>query len=86
MKKSQKLWKQNYEKMKESEAYDIRDIYNIKYNIITEYSIVINDYREIKYNKQFLEIYENNKKKLENEINNDIMKLRSKINNKKIQF
>ena len=81
--KSRKLWKQNYEKLKESDAYDIKDIYNIKYYIITEYSIVINENREIKYNKQFLEIYENNKKKLENEINNDMMKLSSKINNKK---
>ena len=80
---SQKLWKQNYIKLKENDINNTRDIYNIKYNIMSQYSTVINENREIKYNKQFLEIYENRKLKLENEINNDIIKLNTKINNQK---
>ena len=41
--------------------------------------MVINENREIKYSKKFLELYQNNKIKLEEEIKNDINKL---INNK----
>ena len=73
--KCKKLWKQNYSKIKTNNDYNIKSIYNIKYFIIIEYSQVINDNKEIKYTKKFLEIYNNNKNKLEQEIQNDIDKL-----------
>ena len=77
--KCRKIWKQNYSKINSNELFDIKDIYNIKYFVLNEYSMVINENREIKYTKKFLEIYQNNKIKLEEEIKNDINKL---INNK----
>ena len=73
--KCKKLWKQNYSKIKTNKDYNIKSIYNIKYFIIIEYSQVINDNKEIKYTEKFLEIYNNNKNKLEQEIQNDIDKL-----------
>ena len=73
--KCKKLWKQNYMKIKTNNDYNIKSIYNIKYFIIIEYSQVINDNKEIKYTEKFLEIYNNNKNKLEQEIQNDIDKL-----------
>ena len=73
--KCKKLWKQNYSKIKTNNDYNIKSIYNIKYFIIIEYSQVINDNKEIKYTEKFLEIYNNNKNKLEQEIQNDIDKL-----------
>ena len=73
--KCKKLWKQNYSKIKTNNDYNIKSIYNIKYFIINEYSQVINDNKEIKYTEKFLEIYNNNKNKLEQEIQNDIDKL-----------
>ena len=77
--KCRKIWKQNYSKINSNESFNIKDIYNIKYFVLNEYGIVINENREIKYTKKFLEIYQNNKIKLEEEIKNDINKL---INNK----
>jgi hypothetical protein len=73
--KCKKLWKQNYIKIKTNKDCNIKSIYNIKYFIIIEYSQVINDNKEIKYTEKFLEIYNNNKNKLEQEIQNDIDKL-----------
>ena len=73
--KCKKLWKQNYSKIKTNKDCNIKSIYNIKYFIIIEYSQVINDNKEIKYTEKFLEIYNNNKNKLEQEIQNDIDKL-----------
>ena len=77
--KCKKIWKQNYSKINSNDSYNIKEIYNIKYFVINEYNMVINENREIKYTKNFLEIYQNNKIKLEEEIKNDINKL---INNK----
>ena len=50
---------------------------------MTEYNTVINENREIKYNNQYLEIFNNNKNKLENEIQNDINKICIIISNKR---
>ena len=80
--KSRKLWKQNYSKINSSDGYNLRDIYNIKYIIMNEYSIVLNENKEIKYTKKFLEEYEKNKIKLEKEIQKDINELIKNKNNK----
>ena len=77
--KCKKIWNQNYSKINSNESYNIKEIYNIKYFVMNEYNMVINENREIKYSKKFLELYQNNKIKLEEEIKNDIHKL---INNK----
>lgn len=77
--KCKKIWKQNYFKINSNESYNIKEIYNVKYYVLNEYNTVINENREIKYSKKFLELYQNNKIKLEEEIKNDINKL---INNK----
>ena len=77
--KCKKIWKQNYSKINSNDSYNIKEIYNIKYFVMNEYNTVINENREIKYSKKFLELYQNNKIKLEEEIKNDINKL---INNK----
>ena len=77
--KCKKIWNQNYSKINSNESYNIKEIYNIKYFVMNEYNTVINENREIKYSKKFLELYQNNKIKLEEEIKNDINKL---INNK----
>ena len=77
--KCKKIWKQNYSKINSNESYNIKEIYNIKYFVMNEYNMVINENKEIKYSKKFLELYQNNKIKLEEEIKNDINKL---INNK----
>jgi hypothetical protein len=77
--KCKKIWKQNYSKINSNDSYNIKEIYNIKYFVLNEYNTVINENREIKYSKKFLELYQNNKIKLEEEIKNDINKL---INNK----
>ena len=77
--KNRKLWKKNYIKINTDNMHNIRDIYNIKYFIMNEYSSVLNENKEIKYTKKFMEIYDNNKNKLEKEIQNDIIEL---INNK----
>ena len=53
--KSKKLWKQNYSKINSSDVYNLREIYNMKYIIMNEYSIVLNENKEIKYTKKFLE-------------------------------
>ena len=76
-----KIWKQNYSKINTNNTYNIRDIYDIKYFIMTEYNTVFNENQEIKYTKQFLELYENNKTKLENQIQNDINEIIKKRNN-----
>ena len=80
--KSRKLWKQNYSKINSSDGYNLRDIYNMKYIIMNEYSIVLNENKEIKYTKKFLEEYEKNKIKLEKEIQKDINELIKNKNNK----
>ena len=77
--KNRKLWKKNYIKINTDNMHNIRDIYNIKYFIMNEYSSVLNENKEIKYTKKFMEIYDDNKNKLEKEIQNDISEL---INNK----
>ena len=77
--KCKKIWKQNYSKINSNDSYNIKEIYNLKYFVLNEYNTVINENREIKYSKKFLELYQNNKIKLEEEIKNDINKL---INNK----
>jgi len=71
---SMKLWKENYTKIKENN-FNIKDLYDIKYFIMNEFNTVVNDNKEIKYNNQYLDIYNNNKKKLEKEIQNDIQKI-----------
>ena len=76
-----KIWKQNYSKINTNNTFNIRDIYDIKYFIMTEYNTVLNENQEIKYTKTFLELYENNKKKLENQIQNDINEIIKKRNN-----
>ena len=78
--KCKKIWKQNYSKINSNESYNIKEIYNIKYFVMNEYNMVINENREIKYSKKFLELYQNNKIKLEEEIKNDINKLISNKN------
>ena len=80
--KCRKLWKEKYSKLNSSDVYNIRDINNIKYIIMTEYCIVLNENKEIKYTKKFLEAYENNKIKLEKEIQKDINELIKNKNNK----
>ena len=80
--RSKKLWKQNYSKINSSDVYNLREIYNIKYIIMNEYSIVLNENKEIKYTKKFLEEYEKNKIKLEKEIQKDINELIKNKNNK----
>ena len=80
--KSKKLWKQNYSKINSSDVYNLREIYNIKYIIMNEYNIVLNENKEIKYTKKFLEEYEKNKIKLEKEIQKDINELIKNKNNK----
>ena len=77
--KCRKIWRQNFSKINSNESYNIREIYNIKYFIMNEYSLVINENREIKYTKKFWELYRNNKIKLEEEIKSDINRL---MNNK----
>ena len=78
--KCKKIWKQNYSKINSNESYNIKEIYNIKYFVMNEYNMVINENKEIKYSKKFLELYQNNKIKLEEEIKNDINKLISNKN------
>ena len=78
--KCKKIWKQNYSKINSNESYNIKEIYNIKYFVKNEYNMVINENKEIKYSKKFLELYQNNKIKLEEEIKNDINKLISNKN------
>jgi hypothetical protein len=78
--KCKKIWKQNYSKINSNESYNIKEIYNVKYYVLNEYNMVINENREIKYSKKFLELYQNNKIKLEEEIKNDINKLISNKN------
>ena len=79
-----KLWKENYSKIKEgNDNYIIKDLYDNKYFIMNEYNNVIKENREIKYNKQYLEAFNNNKNKLANEIQNDIEKIKILNNNKK---
>ena len=78
--KCKKIWKQNYSKINSNESYNIKEIYNEKYYVLNEYNMVINENREIKYSKKFLELYQNNKIKLEEEIKNDINKLISNKN------
>ena len=78
--KCKKIWKQNYSKINSNESYNIKEIYNVKYYVLNEYNTVINENREIKYSKKFLELYQNNKIKLEEEIKNDINKLISNKN------
>ena len=80
--KSRKLWKQNFSKINSSDVYNLREIYNMKYIIMNEYSIVLNENKEIKYTKKFLEEYEKNKIKLEKEIQKDINELIKNKNNK----
>ena len=79
-----KLWKENYCKIKEEFSSNIKDLYDIKYFIMNEYNIVMNENKEIKYNKQYFEIFNNNKNKLENEINDDIKKVETINCSKKI--
>ena len=79
-----KLWKENYSKIKEEFNSNIKDLYDIKYFIMNEYNIVMNENKEIKYNKQYFEIFNNNKNKLENEINDDIKKVETINCSKKI--
>ena len=78
--KCKKIWEQNYSKINSNESYNIKEIYNVKYYVLNEYNMVINENREIKYSKKFLELYQNNKIKLEEEIKNDINKLISNKN------
>ena len=78
--KCKKIWEQNYSKINSNDSYNIKEIYNIKYFVLNEYNTVINENREIKYSKKFLELYQNNKIKLEEEIKNDINKLISNKN------
>ena len=80
--KSKTLWKQNFSKINSSDVYNLRDIYNMKYIIMNEYCIVLNENKEIKYTKKFLEEYEKNKIKLEKEIQKDINELIKNKNNK----
>ena len=80
--KSKKLWKQNFSKINSNDVYNLREIYNMKYIIMNEYSIVLNENKEIKYTKKFLEEYEKNKIKLEKEIQKDINELIKNKNNK----
>ena len=77
-----KFWKENFEKIKQ-QNYNIKDLYDIKYYIMNEYNTVINENREIKYNIQYSEIFDNNKQKLENEIQSDIQRINTINNNKK---
>ena len=79
-----KLWKENYCKIKGEFSSNIKDLYDIKYFIMNEYNIVMNENKEIKYNKQYFEIFNNNKNKLENEINDDIKKVETINCSKKI--
>ena len=79
-----KLWKENYSKIKEEFNSNIKDLYDIKYFIMNEYNIVMNENKEIKYNKQYFEIFNNNKNKLENETNDDIKKVETINCSKKI--
>ena len=76
-----KLWKEKYSKIKE-ESSNIKDLYDIKYYIMNEYNIVMNENREIKFNNQYFEIFNNNRNKLENEINDDIKKVQTINSNK----
>jgi len=80
--KSKKLWKQNFSKINSSDVYNLREIYNMKYIIMNEYSIVLNENKEIKYTKKSLEEYEKNKIKLEKEIQKDINESIKNKNNK----
>ena len=82
---SLKLWKENYTKIKE-DNFNLKDLYDIKYFIINGYNRVLNENREIQYNREYLEIYDNDKTKLENEIQNDIQKIQVLNNNKKINL
>lgn len=80
-----KLWKENIIKIKENNDLmkNFKNLYELKYNVITEFNTVINENKEIKYNNQYLEIFNNNKSILKNEIQNDINKLCIIITNKK---
>ena len=78
-----KLWKENISRIKENNNEKVKDLYELKYNAMTEFNTVINENKEIKYNNQYLEIFKNNKNKLENEIQNDINKICIIISNKR---
>ena len=83
---SLKLWKENFIKIKDNNIEKgkiVKDLYELKYNSMTEFNTVINENKEIKYNNQYLEIFNNNKNKLENEIQNDINKICIIISNKR---
>ena len=81
-----KLWKENFSRIKENnneKGKIVKDLYELKYNTMTEFNTVINENKEIKFNNQYLEIFKNNKNKLENEIQNDINKICIIISNKR---
>ena len=81
-----KLWKENFSRIKENNSENgkiVKDLYELKYNTMTEFNTVINENKEIKFNNQYLEIFKNNKNKLENEIQNDINKICIIISNKR---
>ena len=77
-----KLWKEHYINIK-GENPCVKYLYDVKFCIINEYNVVLNENKEIKYNKQYLEIFNKNKNKLENEIQSDITKITTMNNNKK---
>ena len=79
--KCKKIWKQNFSKINSDDSFSLRDIYNIKYFIMNEYNMVLNENKEIKYTKKFLEDYQKYKIKLEEEIENDINKIKNNKNN-----
>ena len=79
-----KLWKENYNRIKEEFSSNIKDFYDIRFFIMNEYNIVMNENKEIKYNKQYFEIFNNNKNKLENEIYVDIKKVETINCSKKV--
>ena len=82
---SMKLWKEKYCKLKEENPSN-KDLFDVKYYIFNEYNKVLNENREIKYNNQYLEAFNNNKSKLENEMQNDLQKILTINNNKKISI
>ena len=77
------IWKDNYTKIKDNQNFSVKDLYDGKYFIMNEYSSVKSENREIKFNKQYKDIYDKYELKLSSEIQCDMDKIKIINSNKK---
>ena len=73
------LWKLNIDNIKND--INIKLLYDLKYIIINEYNKIIENNKEIKHNNNYFKTYKEYKNKLDNDIQKDIKKIISTLNN-----